>query len=93
MSRPVTAACPVDATHLAACVAALGGEQARAVEVQERRELALREGVDDAREAPRDVVVAEPPADRVRVLPLDQRVVVRAPRPRLGELPDMQPAE
>ena len=52
----------------AVAVAVLRGEQAGAVEVEERRQGALGEAVDLGREAPRDVVVAEPPADHVGVL-------------------------
>ena len=71
-------------------VPVLGGEQAWAVEVEEGRQGGLREAVDLGREAPRDVVVAEPLADHIGVLALDQRVVVGMPGPGLGEPPDAQ---
>ena len=49
-----------------------------------------REGLHVVREAGRDMLVAEMPAHHVRVLALDQRVVVGAPRARLRELADVQ---
>ena len=60
------------------------------MEVEERRQRALGEAVDLGREALRDVVVAEPPADDVGVLALDQRVVVGAAGAGLGEALDAQ---
>ena len=73
------------ATDLAGGVAVLGGEQAWPVEVQERRQGALRETVDVGGEALRDVVVTEPPAHDAGVLALDEGVVVGGAGAGLGE--------
>ena len=77
---------------LAGRVAVLDREQAWAVVVEERRELALREVVDQVGVAPRDVVAAEVFAHDVAILALDEGVVVAVPGPRLGEL-DVQLVE
>ena len=67
-----------------------GGEQARAVVVQKRREGIVVEVVDRWREAPGDVGVAEVFAYHGGVLALGQGVVVGAPGPGLGELADVE---
>ena len=77
----------------AVAVAVLGGEQAGPVEVEERGQRALGEAVDLGREALRDVVVAEPFADHVGVLALDERVVVEMTGAGLGEPLDAQLVE
>ena len=76
----------------------LGGEQAGAVEIEERRQGGLGEGRPDGRadlgrEALRDVVVAEPAADHVGVLAFSEGIVVGVPRPGLGEALDAQLVE
>ena len=81
------------ASEPAPFVAPPGGEQAGAVEVEERRQRAQGEAVDLGGEAPRDVVVAEPAAHDMRVPALDEGVVVGAAGAGLGEAPDMQLGE
>ena len=70
----------------AVAVAVLGGEQAGAVEVEETgKAWPGPKRLTSPAKRPRDVVVAEPLAHHVGVLALDERVVVRVPRPGLGE--------
>ena len=86
------------APDLAVGIAVLGGEQAGAVEIEERRQGGLGEGRPDGRadlgrEALRDVVVAEPAADHVGVLAFSEGIVVGVPRPGLREALDAQLVE
>ena len=67
-------------------VGVLDGEHAGPVEVEGPRQHVAREAVDERREAPRDVGVAEPLADDAGVLALGQGVVVGMPGAGLGEL-------
>jgi len=66
----------------------LGGEEAGPVEVEERTEVIVEEGVDLG-----DVDVAEPLADDAAVLGFDQRGVVAVAGPALGEDADVEVVE
>ena len=70
-----------------------GGEEAGPVEVEERAEVVVEEGVDPGDEGVGDVDVAEPLADDAAVLRLDQRVVVGVAGPGLGEDADVELVE
>ena len=64
----------------------LDGEETGAVMVEEGGEMVAQERVGIRCQRLRDVAAPQPPANDVAVLGLDQRVVVRAPGPRLREV-------
>ncbi len=79
--------------HLALAVNRLAREQARAMEVQPRRQRIAGERVDLGGERPRNMGVSQTLANHRAVLALDQRVVIAAPRPRPGHRADVQPVQ